>query len=246
MSACGINLCVSCLIEGGCSSVLLSSFLTVCICILILGKLFHLHRLSTLSEIITVLRRFTDSLLYGRHCAECAEMNKSDTVSAFGTCLSQGQGQPCHQPSKDQHSETAVLRLFANLLYQARISNIRLRCFVEESQRKEVHIPARPPKGKSVLLSFLICISDMETMPRDGFVLRGLALDLMVLNVQCFLALSQRLQRACEPSVVGLTWRNLESHTFHSHPHCISLALAKYVCHFSDVDSACIYVCSYV
>lgn len=106
----------------------LFSFRPVCIFLLILIKLFHLHIPDALWEIITVLGHFIDLVLYGRHCTESAEMNKSDTMSAFGKCLFISRpDQLCHKPSKDQHLETAVLRLFASLLYQTKISDILLR-----------------------------------------------------------------------------------------------------------------------
>lgn len=159
----------------------LFSFRPVCIFPLILIKLFHLHIPDALWEIITVLGHFIDLVLYGRHCTESAEMNKSDTISAFGKCLF------ISRPGSAL-SQTIQGPAFGNCCAQTicefTLSNkdkwypfeITYRGITQE--RGSHSSPPTQGQAKASITSNIY--RGHEVMPKDCFLLHDLALNLMV------------------------------------------------------------------
>lgn len=157
-------------------------FLPVCIFPLILVKPFHLHIPNALWEIITVLGYFNDLVLYGRPCAESAEMNKNDIISAFGKCLF------ISRPGSAL-SQTIQGPAFGNCCVQA-IYKFTLLDKDKWYHTGKGHIPAHQPKGKPMLLSLLIFIPGMEPCQKIAFSFMALHLTWWSKMWRVFLPLS--------------------------------------------------------
>lgn len=156
-------------------------FLPVCIFPLILVKPFHLHIPNALWENITVLGYFIDLVLYGRPCAESAEMNKNDIISAFGKCLFISR-------AGSALSQTIQGPAFGNCCVQA-ISKFTLSdkdkwypfeiIYRGITQERGSH-SSPPTQGQANASITSNIYPGHGAMPKDCFLLHGLALDLMV------------------------------------------------------------------